>query len=244
MQIRKRLSVLLFAWMVCSFLTVTAYAVNVPDISRTGSISLTMTYDGEAVAGGVLTLYQAGEIREEDGNYSFVLTGEFSGCEESLEDLDSSELAYRLEKYASANGLTGIEKKIGSDGTVVFSDLELGLYLVVQTRAAAGYGAAAPFLVSVPMNVDGSYLYDVDAGPKVGLPTETESTAPEPVTPTTPETVLPSSTPAVSTPTPDTPTLPNTGQLNWPIPVLAVLGLCLFSIGWLLRFGKKDSDFC
>lgn len=32
-----------------------------------------------------------------------------------------------------------------------------------------------------------------------------------------------------------------TGQLNWPVPVLAVTGLLLFSLGWaMLNFGKKE----
>lgn len=35
--------------------------------------------------------------------------------------------------------------------------------------------------------------------------------------------------------------LADTGQLNWPIPVLAISGLLLFSIGWaVLNFGKKE----
>ena len=45
-------------------------------------------------------------------------------------------------------------------------------------------------------------------------------------------------------PVPTTPPtkLPQTGQLNWPVPVLVVLGLALFSLGWGLRFGRrKDS---
>lgn len=37
--------------------------------------------------------------------------------------------------------------------------------------------------------------------------------------------------------------LADTGQLNWPIPVFAIAGLLLFSIGWaMLNFGKKESD--
>ncbi|MBR6531539.1 MAG: Cna B-type domain-containing protein [Clostridia bacterium] len=36
--------------------------------------------------------------------------------------------------------------------------------------------------------------------------------------------------------------LADTGQLNWPIPVFAVAGLLLFSIGWaVLNFGKKEN---
>ena len=94
------------------------------------------------------------------------------------------------------------------------------MYLLVQNQAAEGYQAAAPFLVSVPMNEDGTYIYDVDASPKVEL-----TKAPQP------------------TPTPKPPTLAQTGQLNWPVPVLAIIGLCLFSLGWLLRFGRKKDGY-
>lgn len=35
----------------------------------------------------------------------------------------------------------------------------------------------------------------------------------------------------------------DTGQLNWPVPVFAVVGLILFSMGWaMLNFGRKDEE--
>lgn len=35
----------------------------------------------------------------------------------------------------------------------------------------------------------------------------------------------------------------DTGQLNWPVPVLAIAGLLVFSIGWaMLNFGKKEAE--
>lgn len=37
--------------------------------------------------------------------------------------------------------------------------------------------------------------------------------------------------------------LVQTGQLNWPVPVLATAGLLLFSIGWaIVNFGKKEEE--
>lgn len=37
--------------------------------------------------------------------------------------------------------------------------------------------------------------------------------------------------------------LADTGQLNWPVPVFAIAGLLLFSMGWaILNFGKKESE--
>ncbi|MCD8017514.1 MAG: hypothetical protein LUE97_06945 [Oscillospiraceae bacterium] len=37
------------------------------------------------------------------------------------------------------------------------------------------------------------------------------------------------------------PDIPQTGQLNWPVPLLAVCGLLLFALGWVLKCGKKES---
>lgn len=37
--------------------------------------------------------------------------------------------------------------------------------------------------------------------------------------------------------------LVQTGQLNWPVPVCAIAGLLIFSIGWaVLNFGKKETE--
>lgn len=69
------------------------------------------------------------------------------------------------------------------------------------------------------MNEDGHYIYEVNAEGKFQLQQK-----PEPTEPTKP---------ADST-------LPQTGQLNWPIPVLVVLGLAMFSVGWALRCRKKE----
>ena len=37
--------------------------------------------------------------------------------------------------------------------------------------------------------------------------------------------------------------LVQTGQLNWPVPICAIAGLLLFSVGWaVLNFGRKESE--
>ncbi len=217
----KRISAWLLA-VCCMFASgITVYAYDVPNNDQKGSISVSMTYDGATVSGGTLTLYRVGEILEYDGTYRFALTGKFVNSGASLEDISSSELAEHFAAYASESGTASIASAVvGSDGTVVFSGLEIGLYLVFQKEAADGYEAATPFLVSVPMNENGTYIYDVDASPKVEL--KKASVPSEPVEPSDPS-------------------LPQTGQLNWPIPLMAVLGLCLFLLGWALRFVKKES---
>lgn len=216
----KGLAALLLCALLLCCSGVTAYAHDVPELDHPGSINISMRCGNFAVPGGTLTLYRVGDIHEEDGNYSFVPSASFTGCVDVFDDIQSPALAQKLADYAKENKIPCRTLDINERGKITFN-VEPGLYLLVQEKAAEGYLPASPFLVSVPMNEDGSYIYDVDASPKVELE---EAPLPTP------------------TPTPKPPTLAQTGQLNWPVPVLAILGLCLFSLGWLMRFGKKNSD--
>ena len=73
---------LLLALLCC--LCSTAFAHDVPDLNREGQIHIAMRFDGKAVPGGKLTLYRVGEVHEDDGNYSFVPTGDFAEDRKSV----------------------------------------------------------------------------------------------------------------------------------------------------------------
>lgn len=227
MRIKKRLSALLFTMLLCCTFCIPVCAHEVPDMTRTGSITAAMTYEGENVGGGSLTLYRAGDVSEDDGNYSFTLTDDFAESRLALDNISDAALAEDLAEYADMNNVSGTTVEIGADGKVTAGNLKLGLYLVVQTEAAEGYEAVSPFLVSVPMYENGTYVYNVNAEPKM------ETLTPAPVTPDEPETP--------SEPSPGS-KLPQTGQLNWPVPVLTVAGLCLILAGWELRVGKHGYE--
>ncbi len=86
-------------------------------------------------------------------------------------------------------------------------------------------------------------------------PTPTPTASPSP-TPSAELTMDPTPTPPADDGEPPLPpgTTPNpfddafpehliqTGPQNWPIPVLAVVGLILFALGWALAFGKEKKD--
>ena len=108
-----------------------------------------------------------------------------------------------------------VTKTVNDSGIAVFGDLKAGLYLIVQKQAAEGYDAIQPFLVTVPIMENGQYVYDVDAHPKAG--TSSRKTTQTPPT----QEVLSA--------------LPQTGQLNWPVPVLAVTGAVLVAAGVVLK---------
>ena len=135
--------------------------------------------------------------------------------------------------------------------------------------------------MSVPIQENGSYVYDVDALPKVGTatkktpePPDTPDTPDKPDTPDTPDKPEEENpnTPAApgpdnpdgwvlgangekiylnpEAPSPDNPNahvmgahgLPQTGQLNWPIPVLAVTGAVLVAAGIKLKKGTRKDE--
>lgn len=107
-----------------------------------GSIRLNMRYSGGAVPGGTVTLYPVTD-REEAAN------------------------ARNPAEYAQSMGLPGTTQTVGEDGTVTFSGLEPGHYLLVQQEAAAGYLTMKPFCISLPMSVGGELVYDIIAEPKL-----------------------------------------------------------------------------
>lgn len=221
MRIRKRLFALLLAAALLCIMGLPALAHDAVDIFREGSITVTMRAGDTPVPGGTLTCYRVGAVWEDNGDFGFEPTGDFVGCGESLEDIQSVEMVRSLVRYVQNNRLEGTTKTIDENGTAIFDGLAAGLYLIVQKQAADGYFRTDPFVVGVPRMEDGKYVYDVDASPKAEA--EKEPTQP------------------MEDPGPDHTTLPQTGQLNWPVPVLVVLGLCIFSAGWVMRFGKKKA---
>ena len=112
---------------------------------------------------------------------------------------------------------------VASDGTVVFSNVEIGLYLMVQSEPAEGYHAFDPFLVGMPLTEDGAYVYEIDASPKLELEKA-------PVPPEEPE-------------KPQKPSdLPETGENFGPMIAVFGAGLVACAIGLGLRARKRDAE--
>lgn len=213
---KRSIAPLLLALCLLVLSALPAHAVEIPDLDAQGSVRVQMKTDSTPVPGGSLTLYRVGAIVQTDTGFGFVPAGEFEGYPGTLEDLGKTTAA-ELAKYAVSNGISGESKTIDETGTAVFDPLEPGLYLLTQPKAGDGYLPADPFLVTLPMAQDGHYVYQVDASPKVTL-------HPAPTQPTQP----------------GDPTLPQTGQLNWPIPVLVAAGASCLIAGVML--GRKGKD--
>lgn len=241
-------------------LSVCAYAaIVVPDITRTdGTISLNVVdTSGNAVRGGAFTLYHVADAQKINANHYFSFTAEFASCPINLEyycqkvivdGVETSartirtdtDLVEKLVSFVNDNSITGTTVSVDSSGFAQFQNLSMGLYLLVQTTPAPHYSAVNPFVITVPLwdEASDSWVYQVNAAPKMDSPTYKppgggKEDPPTPPTPPDPpgEEVPPSP--------PDTPKLPQTGQLWWPVWILAAGGLVLFSAGWHER-RKED----
>ena len=214
-SIRDRLAVLL---MLCLLVwgAVPALAAETVDETRIGSIKVLLcdTETAAPLQGGELTLYRVANVSKNGADMSFTYTNGFENCGIALDNVSESALASRLAEKVTQNA-QAVTKTVNDSGIAVFGDLKAGLYLIVQKQAAEGYDAIQPFLVTVPIMENGQYVYDVDAHPKAG--TSSRKTTQTPPT----QEVLSA--------------LPQTGQLNWPVPVLAVTGAVLVAAGVVLK---------
>ena len=266
-DLRHRLAAVLLAVCLVVCCALPAFATSASLVSgRLGSLYVRLydTHNDVPLRGGELTLYQVAAVKRTGGSLSYAYTGDFTGCGVPLGDLSDSTLADQLAKYLPTVPAVAAQQNVDEEGCADFTKLPQGLYLVMQTEASHGYEAIKPFLVSIPLPDGDSWIYDVDATPKVGAtipdtpetPPDTPETPPDtpdtPVSPDSPDNPVSPDSPdnpvspdnpdnPVSPSNPDKPVLPQTGQLNWPVPVLACSGVLLFAVGWVLnRQGKKE----
>lgn len=129
----------LFCVCFCFFATVPVAAAA----ETLGSIQVKLEAGDLAVINGAVTLYQVG-LKTEEG---YRVTEAFGGGMIRLEDTDSATLAGWLAETAEEPGISML---LDADGNAVFSDLDEGLYMLVQTERMDGFYPISPILLTVP----------------------------------------------------------------------------------------------
>ncbi len=206
-----------------------AHAAPAVDPAAQCALTLNCVYAGAPLEGVNVRVYRAADA---DANMRFTLTPAFSGSGVKVAGLNDaaqwSRAAAALAKYAEENKLAPEhEGKTGAAGALTFSPLAPGLYLIVTDayKTKGGTYTAAPSLAALPgLNAAGdAWEYSVSVSLKLEY-----AAAPSP---------------GVS-PRPTYPfysRLPQTGQLNWPVPALVLAGLALAAVGvWLTRRETHD----
>lgn len=177
-KIKKSFRLYFYLFLVMLFCVsgITAYASGqtVPDLTADGSISVTMKAEEnqKPVPGGTLIIYHAADLLEKDGELIWNYTEDFESCGLVPDDISEEKFAELLENHIDTYGIKGTEKTIASNGTVVFENLTLGIYLIVQKNPADGYYPINSFVVSVPSQEEDGWNYHIDASPKMEMYTE------------------------------------------------------------------------
>ena len=271
---------------------VTAFAEDL-DLLRTGSISVTLTeqYSKTPIVGAELSVYFIATVGiNTDGNLNYVLNEDYAGLGFAVDD---PELVSKLDAYLLDNEMPSIWLITDENGSASCENLPLGLYFIHQVNTVEGLAPCTPFLVTLPAETDGGYVYEVNATPKTEVAkltditikkvwnTDASSKATDSVTVnllrggqvvqtavlsddnnwqitytdmpesdayTIEEVDVPKGFTAtykqrgyVFTVT-NTSTLIQTGQLIWPIPVLAFAGVLLIGAGSVLVRKKRDQN--
>ena len=184
-------------------------------LAETGTLSVRLHAGDANVPHAILEIYRIGDMKIENANRAFELSAAFSGSGETLSSPSDKALPGRLAEYAQANGLSALETiETDASGIARFGALEEGAYLVCQAgfSQSSNYTQIEPFIMTVPMSVDGKWVYQVEAAPKIE-PIPTASPTPAPTKP------------------PEDSNLPQTGLPRWPVSALGALGLALFALG-------------
>lgn len=198
----------------CSFM----FRVNAAEIEL-GSIEIKVEYRDTKVTGGNLVAVKVGYLDDDNRVFRKVTN------HDEIKKIGQSTVVTKMQNFYTSNKNTydfEVYKADVKDGIARFTDIPMGLYLVYQEKAASGFNKLSSFLVTVP--------YDGEKDVTVASKTELEREASPETEPTAP-------------PSDSDEKLPQTGQLTWPVPWLALTGMIMFVFGWWLCFGKrKDSQ--
>lgn len=243
----------LFIVLLCSFLLSFSFRVGASvDFDAIGSITADLKYNNVPLSGSSLTLYAVGDLVWEDDEYRVLLKDDYRDSDLPVTDLHTKDVAFQYDAFTKKHDVQGATETADTNGRVLFSSLPVGVYLVSGFQSSSDNLTMDPFLVTVPYLVDGEFVYEMNANPKVSLDFD-YSQGDRPETPDNPsddpenDVEFPdgSKDPEGDEHTPnDSEKIPQTGQLKWPVPVLSIGGLTLVFVGWwmLLDRGKKPHD--
>ena len=178
-KFRKMLAGVLSAAMVLSTMTVTAFAAEskMPtiDTNKKGSITINK-YEGndttKPLAGVEFTIYKIADLEQGSNPVELKYRSLIGESVTITSDTKYNDIKSAVDEKVADGSLTGTSKKTeieSGNATAKFTDLDLGIYLVVETDAPSQVvNKTANFLVSVPMTNEAGddWVYNITANPK------------------------------------------------------------------------------
>lgn len=178
-------------------------------------------------------------------NQDYSFTDAYKGCSIALSDLEKKDAPKKLYEYSIENSLDSKTRsgKTDSNGKASFSDLTRGIYLIYTVKEN-DYQAFEPILAELPEEINGVKNNSVTVYPKT-VPKEqktTEATEEKTTEKKKEEKKTEEKSGSKDTEDKSKKNLMQTGQLNWPVPVMTLAGLVMMITGIRVRENKKESD--
>ena len=136
------------------------------DPSKNGSVSVTLVEQkqNEPIVGAELSVYYVATVRQNaEGKLIFRYTEDFISFDAAVDDVS---LATKLDGFVEQNNVPSEKMTTDVLGTASLEGLPLGLYFVKQTGKVEGFAPCTSFLVTIPGENNGEYVYEVNASPK------------------------------------------------------------------------------
>ena len=130
-------------WLVCLAICLLTGTTKAAAAENQGSIRVKLEVGDLPVINGAVTLFQVGTSTAE----GYRIAEDFGGGIVRKDETDSRKLAQWLAETAQTNGRSML---LDADGTAYFSDLEEGLYILVQTERIDGFYPIYPVLLTIP----------------------------------------------------------------------------------------------
>lgn len=167
-----------------SYFSVKAAGEPVYDAERTGSITIQLDEIGTEKKQVTLSCYQVGKLQKDaEGSKRVEVLSHYAELDLNLDALDKAE-----EHRKTVEKLTGYIRKhpetrpvkterTDENGSCTFSDLEQGIYLLVQEGGFDTYGKIQDFLVRIPYQEAEGWEYEIQTVTKAEKPGESGNPA-------------------------------------------------------------------
>lgn len=155
---------------------------------RKGNFTLTLREDEKGteqkVFSGIgMRIYKVGSVKNNSGVISFVIDAALQSTGVNFDNLTTADASAKMANIlANAVGNSEIafqEAVSNANGVATFGNLDLGMYLIVKSVGNSKI-KISPILLSLPYMEDAdTWLYDVDAYPKIETSKNNDDPSPE-----------------------------------------------------------------
>ena len=165
----KKLSKIIITLLVL-LTSINVYADSVIDFSKKGSINVEVTDSSSSpVSGMEITLFKVANAGVENHNLVYSNIEELNSCKVDFTIGDEKSISTEAVNCVKENATYNKTTITNKNGKVSFKELDLAIYLVVQTKKVEGLSSFEPFLIMIPQSEKNNWKYDIDSTPKTDI---------------------------------------------------------------------------